>query len=123
MTTRLVSPEEKTYAAELLTRARTAMQEIESYDQARVDRLCQALGWATANEKTFDRIARLGVEESGLGDPDGRVGKRFKIIGILSASRRRILQAVRRLFEMKPESISEKHAPGSRPEALEHADE
>ncbi|MBP1745604.1 MAG: Succinate-semialdehyde dehydrogenase [Deltaproteobacteria bacterium] len=83
MTTRLVSPEEKTYAAELLTRARTAMQEIESYDQARVDRLCQALGWATANEKTFDRIARLGVEESGLGDPDGRVGKRFKIIGIL----------------------------------------
>jgi sulfoacetaldehyde dehydrogenase len=25
----------------------------------------------------------MGVEESGLGDPEGRVGKRFKIMGIL----------------------------------------
>lgn len=83
MATRLITPEEKAYAAELLERARTAMKKIEDYDQTRIDRLCQALGWATANEKTFGRIARLGVEESGLGDPDGRVGKRFKIIGIL----------------------------------------
>jgi sulfoacetaldehyde dehydrogenase len=83
MATRSITVEEKAYATELLTRARAAMKEIENYDQNRVDRLCQALGWATANEKTFGLIARLGVEESGLGDPDGRVGKRFKIIGIL----------------------------------------
>jgi sulfoacetaldehyde dehydrogenase len=83
MATKIITAEEKAYAAELLARARAAMKEVEDYDQARIDRLCQALGWATANEKTFGRIARMGVEESGLGDPDGRVGKRFKIIGIL----------------------------------------
>src|SRR5512141_2061683 len=80
---RPITPEEKAYAAELLTRARNAQKQVENYDQARVDRLCQAIGWATANEKTFARIAVMGVEESGLGDPVGRVSKRFKIMGIL----------------------------------------
>ena len=80
---RSITPEEKAYAADLLARARRAQREVENYDQRRVDRLCQALGWATANEKTFTRIAVLGVEESGLGDPAGRVSKRFKIMGIL----------------------------------------
>lgn len=83
MPVRPITPEEKTYADEMLARARAALKQIENYDQARVDRLCQALGWATANEKTFARIARMGVEESGLGDPEGRVSKRFKVMGIL----------------------------------------
>lgn len=83
MATRTITGEEKAHAAELLSRARAAMKEIEDYDQVRIDRLCQAIGWATANEKTFSRIAKMGVEESGLGDPDGRVSKRFKIMGIL----------------------------------------
>ena len=83
MAIRTITPEEKEYAAELLARASVAQKQVEDYDQARVDRLCQAIGWATANEKTFSRIAVMGVEESGLGDPVGRVGKRFKIIGIL----------------------------------------
>ena len=80
---RAITPEEKAYAAELLTKARIAQKQVENYDQARVDRLCQAIGWATSNEKTFTRIAVMGVEESGLGDPVGRVSKRFKIMGIL----------------------------------------
>ncbi|HLO18632.1 MAG TPA: aldehyde dehydrogenase family protein [Anaerolineales bacterium] len=83
MAVRAITPEEKAYAAELLARARAAQKIVESYDQARVDRLCQAIAWATANEKTFARIAVMGVEESGLGDPVGRVNKRFKIMGIL----------------------------------------
>ena len=83
MPVRPITPEEKTYADELLIRARAAMRQIEDYDQARVDRLCQALGWATANEKTFSRIAQMGVDESGLGDREGRVSKRFKVMGIL----------------------------------------
>ncbi len=81
--TRPVTPEEKEYAQKLLTRARIAQKIIENYDQATIDRAIQAVGWATANEKTFTRLARMGVEESGLGDWDGRPGKRFKIIGIL----------------------------------------
>jgi sulfoacetaldehyde dehydrogenase len=83
MADRPITPEEKAYAAQLLTKARAAQKQVEAYDQARVDRLCQAIGWATANEETFKRIAVMGVEESGLGDPVGRVNKRFKIMGIL----------------------------------------
>src|SRR5947209_19518470 len=56
---------------------------IENYDQARIDRLCQAVGWATANEKTFTRLSYMSVDESGLGDREGRPNKRFKIMGIL----------------------------------------
>ncbi|HEX6894322.1 MAG TPA: aldehyde dehydrogenase family protein [Bryobacteraceae bacterium] len=80
---RSLTPEEKQYAQELQQRARRAMCLIENYDQARIDRLCQAVGWATANEKTFTRLSYMSVDESGLGDRDGRPNKRFKIMGIL----------------------------------------
>src|SRR5581483_6318157 len=80
---RAVTPEEKQYAQELLQRARCAMRVIEGYDQKTVDRLCQAVAWATANEKTATRLAYMGVDESGLGDREGRPNKRFKILGIL----------------------------------------
>jgi sulfoacetaldehyde dehydrogenase len=80
---RETTEEQRAYIRELLAKARAAMEAIKDYDQATVDRLCQAVAWATANEKTFTRLAKMGVEESGLGDPEGRVGKRFKIMGIL----------------------------------------
>jgi sulfoacetaldehyde dehydrogenase len=59
------------------------MQEIEDYDQEKVDRLCRALGWGAGNEKTFTRLEQMGVDESGAGDREGRSAKRFKIQGIL----------------------------------------
>src|SRR5215467_900205 len=80
---RQVTDEEKRDVNSLMARARAAMKCIEDYDQAQVDRLCQAVGWATANEETFTRLARMSVEESGLGDLAGRPNKRFKIMGIL----------------------------------------
>src|SRR5262252_871030 len=80
---RAVTPEEKQQAQELLQRARCAMRAIENYDQAAVDRLCRAVAWATANEQTATRLAHMGVDESGLGDREGRPNKRFKIMGIL----------------------------------------
>jgi sulfoacetaldehyde dehydrogenase len=80
---RPITEEEKQYAQELLTRARLAQKQIDALDQAAVDRAIQAVAWATANEKTFTRLARMGVDESGLGDWEGRPNKRFKIKGIL----------------------------------------
>jgi sulfoacetaldehyde dehydrogenase len=80
---RAVTEEEKQYAQELLQRARCAMRAIEHYDQVAIDRLCQAVAWATANEQTATRLAYMGVDESGLGDREGRPNKRFKILGIL----------------------------------------
>jgi sulfoacetaldehyde dehydrogenase len=80
---REVTSEEKQLAADLLAKARRAMDSIKNYDQAKIDRLCQAIGWATGNEKTFLRIAQMGVDESGIGDRAGRGAKRFKIQGVL----------------------------------------
>jgi sulfoacetaldehyde dehydrogenase len=80
---RPITEEEKQYAQQLLERARKAQQQIAHLDQATVDRAIQAVGWATSNEATFTRLSRMGVEESGLGDWEGRPGKRFKIKGIL----------------------------------------
>ncbi len=74
---------QKKYVQGLVDRARTAMSAIEDYDQARVDGLCRAIGWATSNEKTFKRLTDMSVDESGLGDRTSRYGKRFKIQGIL----------------------------------------
>ena len=71
------------YLQGLVDSARIAMESIQDYDQARVDRLCQAIGWATANETTFKRLADMSIAESGLGDPVTRYNKRFKIYGIL----------------------------------------
>jgi acyl-CoA reductase-like NAD-dependent aldehyde dehydrogenase len=80
---REITAEEQQLAQDLLARARAAMDAVRDYDQEQVDRMCRAVGWATANEKTFTRLAHMGVDESGLGDREGRPGKRFKIIGVL----------------------------------------
>ena len=80
---RELTTDEKALAGEMVRKARVAMAEIADYDQDRVDRLAQALGWALGNETTFTRLAQMSVDESGIGDRDGRVGKRFKIHGIL----------------------------------------
>ena len=78
-----ITEEQKAELQELLQRARTALDAIADYDQQRVDRLCQAIGWALANEQTFTRLSIKSIEESGLGDPETRPGKRMKIHGIL----------------------------------------
>jgi sulfoacetaldehyde dehydrogenase len=78
-----ITDEERALAADLVARARAAMTRIAEYDQERVDRLAQAIGWALGNETTFTRLAHMSVDESGIGDREGRVAKRFKIHGIL----------------------------------------
>jgi len=83
MSTRPITPEETAQVDELVARGRAAMREFESATQADVDRLCQAVAWAVTNEPTFERLAQMGVEESGIGDPVSRVSKRFKVMGIL----------------------------------------
>ena len=82
-TTRPITDAEREHIDELVSRARVAAAEIASATQADVDRLCQAIAWAVANETTFTRLAQMSVVESGLGDPVSRISKRFKIMGIL----------------------------------------
>jgi len=78
---RAITTEETEVVAELVGRARRAMVAIADYDQATVDRLCQAVGWAGGNEKTATRLANMSVDESGMGRREPT--RRAKIQGIL----------------------------------------
>ncbi|MGH1542551.1 MAG: aldehyde dehydrogenase family protein [Arenicella sp.] len=80
---RELSEQDKVMLDEMVERARIAMTEIEHYSQKQLDRLSQSIGWHTANETTFTRLAQMGVDESGIGDRSGRPAKRFKIHGVL----------------------------------------
>ena len=44
-----MTPEQVQELDDLFARARVAQRVIETYDQDRVDRLCQAVAWAVAN--------------------------------------------------------------------------
>lgn len=83
MATRPITPEEQAAVDEYVVRGRAALREFEGATQEQVDRLCQAVAWAVANETAFKRLAVMGVEESGIGDPESRINKRFKVMGIL----------------------------------------
>ena len=80
---RTITEEEKSTAQDLLDRARAAMRITYRYDQATVDDLSRAVGWATANEKTFVDLTKMSVDESKMGSAEGGQTRRFKIIGIL----------------------------------------
>ncbi len=80
---RPLSAEQQQELDECMERARKALAIIETYDQARVDRLCQAIAWSVANKQAFTRLRDMGIEESGLGDAESRMGKRMKIRGVL----------------------------------------
>src|SRR6266568_9493834 len=82
-TRKSISDEQQQELDKAFERARKALAVIETYDQARVDRLCQAVAWAVANKQTFTRLVDMGIEESGLGDAVSRMGKRMKIRGVL----------------------------------------
>ena len=78
---RTITPEEQATARTLLDRARAAMRAVEHYDQPAVDRLCQAIAWAGGNEKTATVLAKMSVEESGMGSPEPK--RRAKVQGVL----------------------------------------
>ena len=74
---------ERQLADQMIERGRKAMAEIENWSQENLDRLAQAIGWFAGNEVTFTRLAQQGVDESGIGDREGRPAKRFKIHMVL----------------------------------------
>ena len=78
-----INEEQQQELDQAFERAQKALAIIETYDQARVDRLCQAVAWAVSNKKTFTNLVAMGIAESRLGDSDSRMGKRMKIRGIL----------------------------------------
>ena len=95
-----ITQEEKDRAQAMLAKARVAMKAIETYSQEQVDDLARALGWAVANEKTFVRLTEMAVAESKMGNAEGAVTRRFKIIGILrDALRQKSIGVVEEIAE------------------------
>lgn len=80
---REITAEEKQITQAKLAQARTAMRAIEKYDQEQLDDLARAVAWSIGNEKTFVKVTEMAVAESKMGNTDGAVTRRFKIMGIL----------------------------------------
>jgi sulfoacetaldehyde dehydrogenase len=68
---------------EMVARARVAADIIATYDQERVDRLCQAVAAAVCDMKVWANLADEAVDETGLGDKVTKRNKRNKVKLIL----------------------------------------
>ncbi|AKH70451.1 NAD-dependent aldehyde dehydrogenase [Spongiibacter sp. IMCC21906] len=69
--------EAKTIAA-LIERSRKAQAQIENYTQEQVDELITAMVWAVAQQDVAEKIAQFTVEETQLGNYEGKYLKIFK---------------------------------------------
>ena len=58
--------------AAMMARARAAQQQIENYTQEQVDELISAMVWAVAREDRSEEIARFTVDETRLGNYEGK---------------------------------------------------
>ena len=64
--------------AELVARSRAAQKQIENYTQEQVDELIRAMVWAVAEEPVAKKIAQHTVDETQLGNFDGKYLKIFR---------------------------------------------
>jgi sulfoacetaldehyde dehydrogenase len=64
--------------AALVARSRAAQAQIEHYTQDQVDELIRAMVWSVARPGVAEEIARLTVEETRLGNYDGKYLKIFR---------------------------------------------
>ncbi len=99
--------EDKIQIDEMIIRANKAVEIVNEYSQEKLDKLCQSVAWHISNETTFKKLAQAGVDESGIGDREGRVGKRFKVHGILRDALR---EKSRGIVESIPEKGIVKYA-------------
>lgn len=72
------------YIAGLVAKGRAAQAIAEGFSQEQVDRLTTAIGWAYCKEPTPTEIAKLAVEETGMGRVDSKHAKMLnKVKGTL----------------------------------------
>jgi sulfoacetaldehyde dehydrogenase len=69
----------------IVAHARAAQRVADGYDQARVDDIVTAAGWAIVNPEHNARLADIAVRDSGLGNVPDKIAKnRRKTIGLLA---------------------------------------
>lgn len=70
--------------AGLVAKARAAQAVAAGWDQARVDEVCAAVGWAVYNDANIAHLAASAVEETGMGVVADKVTKhKNKVLGLL----------------------------------------
>lgn len=62
----------------LIHRSRAAQAQIENYTQEQVDALIRAIVWSCARPGMAEKIAKFAVEETQLGNYDGKYMKTFR---------------------------------------------
>ena len=61
--------------AELIARARAAMDDFSGADQARVDEVVTAVAWSLYKPENARRLAEMAVEDTGIGNVEDKVVK------------------------------------------------
>lgn len=111
--------------AAMITRARAAQAKIEHYTQEQVDELITAMVWAVAREDRSEEIARFTVEETQLGNYEGKYLKihrktratlmdiiNDKSVGVIEEDRERNIVKI-----AKPVGVIGALSPSTNPEA------
>ena len=80
---REITPEELEMLEVIVARARAAADIIATYDEQKLNRLCQAVAAALYDLKTWGQLCDEAVDETRLGDKVTKRGKRNKIKLIL----------------------------------------
>jgi sulfoacetaldehyde dehydrogenase len=70
-----IESKEAEIIAPLMARARAAMNQIAGYDQARTDELVTALAWSLYQPEQAERLAKLAVQDTGLGNVADKIIK------------------------------------------------
>jgi sulfoacetaldehyde dehydrogenase len=109
----------------LIERSRKAQAQIENYTQEQVDELIRAMVWSVARPGVAEKIARFTVEETGLGNYEGKYLKIFKktratlmdiiddkSVGVIEEDKERNLVKI-----AKPVGVIGALAPSTNPEA------
>ncbi len=111
--------------AALVERSRAAQQHIENYTQAQVDELIRAMVWSVARPGVAEEIAQFTVDETQLGNYDGKFLKiqrktratlmdiiHDKSVGVLEEDKERAIVKI-----AKPMGVIGALAPSTNPEA------
>ena len=118
------TPEAQEVAA-LIARSRAAQAEIENYTQEQVDRLIRGMVWAVARQDVAEKIAQHTIDETQLGNYDGKYLKIFrktratlmdiiddKSVGVIEEDRERNIIKI-----AKPIGVIGALSPSTNPEA------
>ncbi len=70
--------------AAMIEKARAAQAVAATWDQARIDEVCLAVGWAVYNDENIRVMARAAVDETGMGVYEDKLTKhKNKVLGVL----------------------------------------